>query len=217
MKAMILAAGRGERMRPLTDVTPKPLLEVRGKPLIQWHIERLRAAGFDELVVNVSWLKESLIEFLHGESFGVKITISEEPPGALETAGGIRKALAMLSETFVVVNGDVWTDFDYSLLRDALHADKLAHLVLVPNPPHHPQGDFALQASQIHAEGQPSYTFSGIGVYRCELFLPLPEAPQKLAPVLRDAMRREKVTGELFAGHWSDVGTPERLAELNLT
>lgn len=215
MKAMILAAGRGERMRPLTDVTPKPLLEVRGKPLIQWHIEKLRAAGFDELVVNVSWLKESLIEFLRGNSFGVKISISEEPPGALETAGGIRKALAMLGEEFLVVNGDVWTDFDFSKIRTALRADALAHLVLVPNPPHHPAGDFVLRDSLVHSEAGQRHTFSGIGVYRRELFSALPQTAVKLAPVLREAMAQKKVTGELFAGHWSDIGTPERLTELN--
>lgn len=216
MKAMILAAGRGERMRPLTDATPKPLLEVRGKPLIEWHIERLRDAGFSELVVNVAWLKEQLAEFLGGGSrWGVRISISEEPPGALETGGGIFKALSMLGgEPFLVVNGDILTDFPFATLRGRPAAGDLAHLVLVPNPPQHPDGDFALQSGRVAVGQLPKLTFSGIGVYRPALFAGTTGGAFPLAPLLRRAMVGGRVSGERFAGEWSDAGTPARLAEL---
>jgi len=216
MKAMILAAGRGERMRPLTDETPKPMLEVRGRPLIEWHILHLREAGFTDIVVNVSWLKDKLIAFLgDGSRFGVNVTVCEEPPGALETAGGIVNALAHLGERFVVVNGDTWTNFDFGTLREHPGDGMLAHLVLVPNPPHHPGGDFVLDAGFVRAEGEPRLTFSGIGAYHRELFAGLPPGAHKLAPLLRAAMARGRVSGELHEGVWSDVGTPQRLAELN--
>lgn len=216
MKAMILAAGRGERMRPLTDETPKPLLEVRGRPLIEWHIAHLREAGFRDIVVNVSWLKERLIEFLgDGSHLDVRVTISVEPPGALETAGGIANALPHLGERFVVVNGDIWTNFDFARLRDRPLHDALAHLVLVPNPAHHPDGDFVLDAGFVRAEGEPRLTFSGIGMYRRELFADLPPGVARLAPLLRNATQHDQVSGERHDGVWSDVGTPQRLAELN--
>lgn len=214
MKAMILAAGRGERMRPLTDATPKPLLEVRGKPLIQWHIERLREAGFRELVVNVSWLKERLIDFLgNGANFGVDIVISEEPAGALETAGGIIQALPKLGDEFLVVNSDVFTDLDFSTLS-ALHDGDLAHLVLVPNPPHHANGDFGLEGGRARANANARFTFSGIGRYRRALFADLEPGVRKLAPVLREAMAGGLVSAALHEGEWSDVGSPERLQQL---
>lgn len=215
MKAMILAAGRGERMRPLTDATPKPLLEVRGKPLIQWHIEKLRDAGINELVVNVSWLKEQLLEFLgDGSQFGVQISISEEPAGALETAGGIVQALPLLGEKFAVINSDVFTDFDFSALRMQPGENFLAHLLLVPNPPQHAAGDFGLRERRVLPHAETQYTFSGIGVYQRELFASLAPGSRKLAPILREAMTQQRVSGELHAGLWSDVGTVERLEAL---
>lgn len=216
VKAMILAAGRGERMRPLTDTTPKPLLEVRGKPLIQWHIERLRDAGFNELLVNVSWLKEKLIEFLgDGSRFGVDIVISEESPVPLETAGGIIRALPQLGDRFVAVNGDVFTDFDFRALREFPMHEDLAHLMLVPNPEHHSRGDFGLEQDRVIENATEFFTFSGVGIYRRELFENTGPGVRKLAPLLREAMRADKVSGALHEGEWSDVGTAERLAALN--
>ena len=221
-KAMILAAGRGERMRPLTDHTPKPLLQVGSKPLIVWHIERLRAAGFTELVINHAHLGHRLEEALGGgAAFGVRIAWSPET-SALETAGGIRHALPLLGDApFVVVNGDVFCDADFAALRTAaagLRADgPLAHLLLVGNPAHHPEGDFHLAADgRVHANGAPRLTFSGLGAYHPALFAGLPDnAPAKLAPLLRDAMAAGKVRGQLHTGRWIDVGTPQRLAELD--
>ncbi|HEX7030100.1 MAG TPA: nucleotidyltransferase family protein [Gammaproteobacteria bacterium] len=218
MKAMILAAGRGERLRPLTDTTPKPLLAVRGKPLVQWHIERLRDAGFADIVVNVSWLKERLMDFLgDGARFGVTVSISEESPEPLETAGGIVQALPLLGERFVVVNGDVFTDFDFRQLRDLPANDDLAHLVLVRNPEHHPAGDFGVERNRVLETAAERHTFSGIGVYRHELFADLDAGARKLAPLLREAMRLDRVSGQLHAGNWSDVGTAKRLSALNGT
>lgn len=200
-------------MRPLTDTTPKPLLEVRGKPLIQWHIEKLRDAGFTEVVVNVSWLKEKLLEFLgDGSRFGVQIAVSEEPEGALETAGGIVQALPMLGDRFAVINGDVFTDFDFSTLR--MEEGFLARLVLVPNPPQHPNGDFGLDNHIVLPNAVEQYTFSGIGIYRRELFAELSPGVRKLAPILRAAMAQQCVSGVLHQGLWSDVGTAERLNAL---
>ena len=221
-KAMILAAGRGERMRPLTDHTPKPLLAVGGKPLIVWHIERLRAAGFGELVINHAHLGHRLEEALgDGAALGVRITWSPEAC-ALETAGGIRHALPLLGDApFVVVNGDVYCDADFDALRaaaDGLRADgTLAHLLLVDNPGHHPEGDFRLATDGlIHADGQPRLTFSGLGAYHPALFTGLPDdTPAKLAPLLRAAMSAGTVTGRHHRGRWIDVGTPQRLAELD--
>ena len=222
MKAMILAAGRGERMRPLTDHTPKPLLAVGGKPLIMWHIERLRAAGITELVINHAHLGHRLEEALgDGAAFGVRIAWSPEA-SALETAGGIRHALALLGDApFVVVNGDVFCDADFAALHTAtesLRADgPLAHLLLVDNPAHHTEGDFRLAADgHIHADGKPRLTFSGLGAYHPALFSALADnTPAKLAPLLREAMNAGKVTGQRHAGRWIDVGTPQRLAELD--
>ncbi|HZV54166.1 MAG TPA: nucleotidyltransferase family protein [Rhodocyclaceae bacterium] len=213
---MILAAGRGERMRPLTDRTPKPLLPVAGKPLIVWHLERLAKAGIRDVVINHAHLGDQIEALLDdGSAWGVSIRYSEEPPGALETAGGIANALALLGdEPFLVVNGDIWCDLDFATLPP-LAAGDLAHLVLVANPPHHPIGDFDLQRDRVLGV-PPRLTFAGIGIYRPELFAALERGkPAKLAPLLRAAMAADKVSGQLYAGLWIDVGTPERLAELD--
>lgn len=220
--AMILAAGRGERMRPLTDHTPKPLLTVGGKPLIVWHIERLRAAGITELVINHAHLGHRLEEALgDGAAFGVHISWSPETT-ALETAGGIRRALPQLGDApFIVVNGDVFCDVDFNALNSAskkLRADgTLAHLLLVPNPPHHPEGDFHLAADmRVRADHAPRLTFSGIGAYHPTLFAALAnDTPAKLAPLLRAAMSAGRVLGQRHPGLWVDVGTPERLTDLD--
>lgn len=215
MKAMILAAGRGERMRPLTDHRPKPLLEVGSKPLIIWQIERLASFGFDEIVINIAHLGYMLPQSLgDGSQWGVSICYSDEQEeGALESAGGIIKALPLLGgEPFLVVNGDVWCDYIFDASID-LKSD-LAHLVLVPNPPHHLKGDFALQGERVVNDGGERYTFSGIGYYRPELFKGIGYGRHALAPILREAMDQGAVSGELFSGVWHDIGTPERLAEL---
>lgn len=216
MKAMILAAGHGTRMRPLTDHTPKPLLPAGGKPLIVWHIEKLAAAGFRDIVINIAWLGWQIPQALgDGATWGVQLHYSDEQQeGALETAGGIIKALPLLGDApFLVVNGDVWCDYAY--LPRPLPAGTLAHLVLVPNPAHHPAGDFALHDGKVWADGTPRYTFSGIGYYHPALFAGLPYGKRPLAPLLRAAMAEGKVSGELFAGDWRDIGTPERLAALD--
>ena len=214
MKAMILAAGRGERMRPLTDHTPKPLLKAGSQRLIEHHIQALAGAGITELVINHAHLGEQIETTLgDGNRYGVRIHYSAEGE-ALETAGGIVKALPLLGEApFVVINGDVWCDFPLKCLpREPLG---LAHLVLVDNPPHHPEGDFALVDGQVRQAGEPRFTFSGIGVYRPQLFSDLEPGRRPLAPVLREAMDNDQVSGEHYSGRWMDVGTPERLAGLN--
>lgn len=217
MKAMILAAGRGERMRPLTDHTPKPLLEAGGKPLIVWHIERLAAAGFRELVVNHAHLGDKLKAALgDGRRWGVHIDWSPEPPGALETAGGIAQALPLLGEApFLVVNGDIWCDWDFR--RAHRIAGRPAHLVMTDNPEHHAGGDFSLDGEQLRlADGGPTLTYCGIGVFAPSFFADVPQgASMKLRPLLDAAIARGIVTGERHAGRWLDVGTPERLAILD--
>mgnify|MGYP000933034416 CR=1 FL=1 len=223
MKAMILAAGRGERMRPLTDTCPKPLLAAGGKPLIVWHIERLAAAGIRDLVINHAHLGLMIEDALgDGSRFGVRIAYSAEGK-ALETAGGIARALPLLGNApFVVVNGDVFCDADLAALRAAaegLAADSpLAHLLLVPNPVHNAGGDFGLLPDgHIVDDGRGErLTFSGLGAYHPALFAGLdPDQPAKLAPLLRAAMAAGRVTGSRFDGRWVDVGTPQRLAELD--
>ena len=217
MKAMILAAGRGSRMRPLTDHTPKPLLEVAGKPLIVWHIEKLKKAGFVDIVINIAWLGDQIPKALgDGSQFGVNLYYSDEQKdGALETAGGIIKALPLLgNDSFLVVNGDVWCDFAYTNISP-LKNDDLAHLVLVNNPEHNPNGDFALADSRVKEVGESKFTFSGIGYYHPDLFKPLEQGKRPLAPLLREQMRENKISGEYFAGDWRDIGTPERLESLN--
>lgn len=214
MKAMILAAGRGERMRPLTDSLPKPLLAVGGKPLIVHHIEKLKRAGISELVINHAWLGHKLVEALgDGSAFGVSIRWSAEE-SALETAGGIVQALPLLgSDPFLVINGDTWIDADYaSLVSQPLGGD-LVHLWLVPNPPQHPNGDFSLQAGRV--QDAPALTFSGVGLYHPAAFADLPSGARKLAPLLRDWMAQGRVGGSLLAGEWRDIGTVERLRALD--
>ena len=209
---MILAAGRGERMRPLTDRIPKPLLPVGDAPLIVHHIRRLARSGITELVINHAHLGEQIEDLLgDGRDYGVRISYSREGQGqALETGGGIFKALPLLgSGPFLVINADVWTDFDYAKLH--LAADKLAHLVLVDNPPHHVQGDFALSGQLVTEHGDSKLTFSGIGLYRAALFEGCQPGAFPLAPLLRSAMRRQLVSGEVHHGVWIDVGTRERL------
>jgi MurNAc alpha-1-phosphate uridylyltransferase len=223
MKAMILAAGRGERMRPLTDVCPKPLLCVAGKPLIVWHLERLARAGFRQVVINHAHLGEQIEALLgDGEAWGLTINCSPEPPGALETAGGIAQALPLLGdEPFLVINGDIFCDWDLALAKTALAPvdATLAHLVMVPNPPQHPLGDFVLAHGKVGA-GETAHganlTFSGIGIYRPALFAALQRGQSaKLAPLLQEAIAAGRVSGERHDGQWTDVGTPERLAALD--
>ena len=217
MKAMILAAGRGERMRPLTDTVPKPLLQAGGKPLIVRTIEALRRAGVTDIVINHAHLGAEIERALgDGSAHGVRLRYSPETE-ALETAGGIAKALPLLGpHPFIVANGDVHSDFDYARLLDALAPESLAHLVLVPNPDHHPDGDFALEAGLVRLGSGPKFTFSGMGVYRPELFRGIvPCEKAKLAPRLRTAIDGGLVSGELHTGLWRDIGTPERLAELD--
>jgi MurNAc alpha-1-phosphate uridylyltransferase len=246
VKALIFAAGLGERMRPLTGTTPKPLLLAGGKPLIEWHVEKLAAIGIREIVVNTSWLAGQFPRVLgDGSRWGIDLHCIYEGETPLETGGGMWNALPFLrdgDEAFIAVNGDVWTDYDFSLLPDEPNGD--AHLVLVDNPPQHPRGDFALhfplpasgemvakpgegQIGEVVSDGDSKLTFSGIGVYRPSLFDDWREivgdAPGadetpprfKLAPLLRAAMARGAVTGEHHRGRWTDVGTPERLAELD--
>lgn len=212
MRAMILAAGRGERMRPLTDHTPKPLLEAGGKPLIVHHIQRLRAAGYSELVINTHHLGNQLVEALgDGHQWQVDIQYSTESPTALETAGGIRHALPLLGPSpFLVINGDIWCDHP---LRPPNFKDKLGHLVLVPNPAHNPSGDFGLDGHAV--TNQRSFTFSGIGWYHPALFQHLSDnAAAPLGPLLRSAIESGQIEGECFEGCWMDIGTPQRLQTL---
>jgi len=216
MRAMILAAGRGERMRPLTDRTPKPLLVAGGKPLIVRQIERLRAAGIEWIVVNLAWQAEAIEAALgDGTAFGVQLRYSREPDGALETAGGIRHALDLLGEDpFVVVNSDIHCDFPLARLQPLEPGDS-ARLVLVDNPAHHPGGDFALERGRVHLDGASRYTYSGIGLFHPGLFKVLQPGVRPLRPVLEQAIAAGRVSGQHHAGTWLDIGTPERLAELD--
>ncbi|MGE8406688.1 MAG: N-acetylmuramate alpha-1-phosphate uridylyltransferase MurU [Pseudomonas sp.] len=215
MKAMILAAGKGERMRPLTLHTPKPLVPVAGVPLIEYHLRALAAAGFTEVVINHAWLGQQIEEHLgDGSRWGLSIRFSAEGE-PLETGGGIFKALPLLGDQpFVLVNGDIWTDYDFSRLRQPSSA--LAHLVLVDNPGHHGAGDFRLDAGQVAdgAGASDTLTYSGIAVIDPALFAGCEPGAFKLAPLLRAAMASGQVSGEHFSGHWVDVGTLERLAEV---
>ncbi len=220
MRAMILAAGRGERMRPLTDHTPKPLLKVGGKPLIVWHLENLAKAGFEEVVINHAHLGSQIEAALgDGSQWGLKIRYSPEEK-ALETAGGIANALHLLTEDgiqmepFLVVNGDTFTDIDFRSVE--LVPNGLAHLVLVDNPPQHSQGDFSVHDGLLVNQGEPMYTFSGVGVYHPRLFASIKVGDAaKLAPLLRQAIAENKATAQHHQGVWHDIGTPERLQALN--
>jgi len=215
MKAMILAAGRGERMRPLTEDLPKPLLEVAGRPLIEHHLEKLAQAGVRDIVINHARLGH-LIEAALGDGsrYGVRIQYSPEGEEALETGGGIYRALSLLGdEPFVVANADVWSDFSYSSFPRDISG--VAHLVLVPNPKHHPNGDFGLRDGHVEVGvARPQYTYSGLGVYHRRLFEGCQPERFPLAPLICDAAARGRVTGELYLGYWVDVGNPERLRQL---
>ncbi|ABZ75495.1 Nucleotidyl transferase [Shewanella halifaxensis HAW-EB4] len=213
MKAMILAAGRGERLRPLTDTVPKPLIEVAGKPLIVYHIEKLAAAGFSEIVINHAWLGHKLVERLgDGSQWQVSIQYSEET-SALETGGGIRQALNLLGNApFLVINGDIFIDELPTI--NTLEPGKLAHLWLVDNPQHHLKGDFTLQGGDVSDVGESRLTFSGMGIYHPALFQDTPEGAFALAPLLREAMGSRQVSGGHFNQYWCDVGTIERLAQI---
>ncbi len=215
MRVMILAAGRGVRMRPLTDRIPKPLLTVGGEPLIVHLIRRLAKASFNDIVINHAHLGEQIVARLgDGEAFGVQIRYSPELPQALETGGGIYNALTLLGDQpFLVVNGDIWTDFPFERLP--AHPPGLAHLVLVSNPPHRIDGDFALLDGRVSADGESKLTFSGIGVYAAALFRDCKPGPFPLAPLLRTAAAQGLVTGEHYKGEWVDVGTEERHRALN--
>jgi MurNAc alpha-1-phosphate uridylyltransferase len=216
MKVMMLAAGKGERLRPLTDRIPKPLVEVAGKPLVVWHLERLAAAGFTEVVLNVSHLAEAIVERLgEGRRFGLALRYSRERE-PLETAGGIAAALPLLGAApFLLVNADIYCEVDFAALAAARLADRLAHLVLVPNPAHRAQGDFSLVDATVGNEGEPRYTYAGVAVLSPQLVAPVrPGEKAPLAPLLRAAAARRLVSGELYGGLWQDVGTLERLREL---
>jgi N-acetyl-alpha-D-muramate 1-phosphate uridylyltransferase len=214
MNAMILAAGRGERMRPLTDATPKPLLKVAGKSLIQRHVEALQRAGFQDIVINHAWLGEQIEAQLgDGHQFGVQIHYSAEGNEALETGGGIYRALSLLSkgdQPFLVVNGDIACDVDFNTLPK--HIEGLAHLLMVSNPAHHPQGDFVLNGKTLSLEGEHRLTFSGIGLYKPRFFTDCVAATFPLAPLLRKTMQAGLVSAQHHQGVWFDVGTVERLA-----
>ncbi|USD37951.1 N-acetylmuramate alpha-1-phosphate uridylyltransferase MurU [Ferrimonas sp. SCSIO 43195] len=214
MKAMILAAGRGERMRPLTDTTPKPLLPLAQTPLIEYHLRRLAAAGIREVLINTAWLGQQFPEQLgDGGRWGMKITYQHEQQ-ALETGGGILKALDWLGAApFLVVNGDVYCELEFDRLPMLSETD-LAHLWLVPNPAHNPGGDFVLQAGRVSDQGQPRLTFSGIGLYRPALFDGCQPGRFGLAPLLRRAMAQQRISGTIYSGRWCDVGTPQRLQQL---
>lgn len=232
MRALIFAAGLGERMRPLTDHTPKPLLHVGGKPLIVWHLEKLAACGVQDVVVNTSWLADQFPQALgDGSPWGLRIQYSYEGPRPLETGGGMLHALPLLgdavasNEAFLLVNGDVWTDYDFARLPHDPPGD--AHLVMVDRPPQATQGDFALDdGGHVRSEGANPLTYSGIGMYRARLFddwraqvsdTGVDETPARfrLAPLLRKAMARDAVSGEHHRGRWTDVGTPDRLRQLD--
>lgn len=217
MKAMILAAGRGERMRPLTEHTPKPLLSVGGKPLLQYHLEKLAAAGFEDVVVNVSWLGQQIVDFCDANPCGCHIHWSREPE-PLETAGGIIQALPALGdEPFALVNGDIWTDYPFEHFRRQEAPVGGAHLVLVDNPPQHRDGDFYLDdAARVAREGPGErFTYAGLGVYDPAMFSGSAPGKQALLPFLLAAIGQDRLRGEHYAGRWEDVGTPERLAALD--
>ncbi|MDG2501161.1 MAG: nucleotidyltransferase family protein [Porticoccaceae bacterium] len=214
MKSMILAAGFGARLRPLTETTPKPLLKVGGKPLLQYHLQRLAAAGITELVINTSWLAQQIEDYFgDGSDFGVSIDWSREAQ-PLETGGGIANALPLLgSEPFLLINGDVWTDFPLQSI--SLDQDADAHLVMVANPEHNPSGDFAVADNLVSYGAGPKYTFSGISVFRPQLFADVRQDCFPLRDVMRPAILSGRVTGSVYNGQWWDIGTVERLTQLD--
>lgn len=215
---MILAAGRGERMRPLTDTLPKPLLSVRGKPLIEYHLCGLQQSGVEQVVINHAWLGHKIEQYLgDGQRFGLRIQYSAEPQ-ALETAGGIVNAMPLLlradASEILVVNGDIFCDFDYRDLAP-METQTLAHLVMVNNPEHHPDGDFALDQNKLTLHGESKLTFSGIGLYRPAFFDGLSAQRYPMRPLFERFIAEGRVTAQLHPGQWTDVGTPQRLAQLN--
>jgi MurNAc alpha-1-phosphate uridylyltransferase len=217
MKAMILAAGRGERLRPHTDTTPKPLLKVGEYRLIEYIIQALVKAGITEIIINTAYLADQFPAILgNGDQYGANITYSPEHEGALETAGGIVNALPLLGDQpFLIVNGDVWTDYDYQeLVEMSLSTDYLCHLVMIANPAHNPLGDFALSSGLIQKESNVKYTYSGIGIYHPALFAGLAVQRLALKPILLEAIAKSQISGELYQGAWSDIGTIERLDDL---
>ncbi len=211
MKAMILAAGRGRRLRPLTDELPKSLVEVGGRPLIEWHLQALARAGFEGVVINLSWHGDKIRTRVgDGSGFGIPVSYSEEGEHALDTGGGIGYALPILgSEPFAVINADVFTDYPLELLLR--HAPDAAHLILVPNPEHNPGGDFSLVDGRVGTRGSCRHTFAGIGVYHPGLFEHRAHGKYRLIEALAPALDEKRVTGELYDGLWIDVGTPARL------
>ena len=216
MKAMILAAGRGERMRPYTDTTPKPLLKVAGKALITYAIENLSQAGFVDIVVNVAYLGQQIKDFCgKGQQWDVTINYSDEGETPLETAGGIAYALPLLGDKpFIVINADIICDYPLAKLRE--QAIDLAHLVMIDNPEHHPEGDFSLSGNGLLTEhGKEKLTFSGIGVYQPKLFANVSPGTLKLRPILNQAINSAHVSGEKYSGLWMDIGTPQRLQEID--
>jgi MurNAc alpha-1-phosphate uridylyltransferase len=216
MKAMILTAGRGERLRPLTDSTPKPLLKVGAHSLIEHHLHKLAQASINEVVINTAWLGEKIQRHLgDGEKYGLTIHYSDEGEQALETAGGIIKALPLLGDQpFLIINGDIYTDYDFKkLIRLELNSE--AHLVMVENPDHNHKGDFALESGWLKLSGEQLYTYSGIGLYTPQFFAGYTEGIRALAPILKEKIARQKISGELHHGAWTDVGTVARLQQLN--
>lgn len=213
MKCMLLAAGLGERLRPLTNDTPKPLIQIAGKPLIAHHLEKLKHAGIAEIIINISYQGKKIKKYLgNGQNFGVDISYSDEGDTPLETAGGIIHALPLLGDDpFLVINSDIW--YEHTLSFANLSGDKQAHLVLINNPPHNQSGDFVYELGKAFNSGENFLTFSGIGIYRPELFKNLPKKRLALSPILRNAIENELVSAEYFTGIWFDIGTPERLKQ----
>ena len=216
MRAMILAAGRGERMRPLTDTRPKPLLEVGGKPLIHYHLEALGQAGIRDIVINLAWQGELIRRALgDGKRFGLQVRYSDEPEGALETGGGILAALPLLGPgPFLVISGDIWSDFALASCIDRLAADDVAHFVVAPNPGFHAQGDFGLEGGRL-VDRAPRFTYANIGVLRAEFFAGRQPGRFALAPLMFEWIRQGRVSGELFQGRWHNLGTAMQLAQLD--
>jgi MurNAc alpha-1-phosphate uridylyltransferase len=215
MKAMILAAGRGERLRPHTDITPKPLIQVGKHRLIEYHLLNLAHAGITDVVINISWLADQIQETLgDGSKYSLAISYSDEGEEALETAGGIINALPLLDDSpFIVINGDIWCDYDLALLTHR-KLDHEAHLVLVNNPEHNTVGDFALENGLIRNSGESMLTFSGIGLYAPSFFADTTPGKKALAPILRAKSEHNRISGEVYNGQWVDIGTIERLAQL---
>lgn len=220
MKAMILAAGRGERLRPLTDTTPKPLLKINGKCLIEYHLINLQQAGFKEVVINVAWLGSQIMQRLgKGEKYQLNIRYSNEGRQALETGGGIANALGLLGDDpFLLVNGDICTDYPFRQLANFQLAD-MAHLVLVKNPEHNPQGDFSINRGRLQLAGNNKFTYSGLGIYKKDFFLEALDASKTgkfpLAPIIKKYISADKISGELYSGQWMDIGTQQRLDEMD--